>query len=412
MGLERTQALLAALGHPEAGLRGALVTGTNGKGSTCAFLAAILGAAGLRAGTMPSPHLDAYTERVQIAGEPIAQADFAAALAAIVPALDEVAERLGEPTEFEILTALGLAWLGPRCDRLVIEIGMGGRLDSTNVLDLGVAVITNVALDHTRHLGATVPAIAAEKAAIVKAGDLCLTAAEGPALEVVEARCRQVGARLWRLGRELEMDWRWRGWAGSELDLAGPGFEHQGLAVPLVGSFQPVNAALAVAAAHALGDATSESVRAGLAATRWPGRLETLRERPRVVLDGGHNPEGLRRLVADLRRLLDLEAGGRPPVVVFGAMADKDLAAMLAELRALSPPAVIFTRAASAGERAADPRQLAAAWGAGGQAMNPAGAALEAARERAGSEGTVLVCGSLYLVGELRTALAPGRRPA
>jgi dihydrofolate synthase/folylpolyglutamate synthase len=351
---------------------------------------------------MPSPHLAAYTERVQIGGEPIGEADLAAALDAVVPALDAVAERLGEPTEFEILTALGLAWLGPRCDRLVIEIGMGGRLDSTNVLDLGVAVVTSVALDHTRHLGGTIPAIAAEKAAIVKAGDLCLTAAQGPALEVVEARCREVGASLWRLGRELEMDWRWKGWAGSEIDLAGPGFEHRGLPVPLAGSFQPANAALAVAAAHALGDATPEAVRTGLAATRWPGRLEAVGLRPRVVLDGGHNPEGLRGLVTDLGRLLDLEAGGAPPVVVFAAMADKDLAGLLAELRRLSPPAVFFTRAASAGERAADPHDLASAWGAGADAAVPASAALEAARELAGRDGTVLVCGSLYLVGELR----------
>ena len=402
MGLERTQALLAELGHPEAGLRGALVAGTNGKGSTAAFLASILGAAGLRAGTMPSPHLVAYTERVQVGGEPIAEADFAATLEAIQPALDAVAGRLGEATEFEVLTALALAWLGPRCDRLVIEVGMGGRLDTTNVLDLGVAVITNVALDHTRYLGSTVEAIAAEKAAIVKAGDLCVTAAEGPALARVERRCREVGAELWRLGRELEMGWRWKGWAGSEIDLVGPGFRHQRLPVPLVGSFQPANAALAVAAAHALGDATPEAVREGLAATRWPGRLEVVGRQPRVVLDGGHNPEGLRRLVADLARLLDLAGGGEPPVVVFGAMADKDLPAMLDELRGLRPPAVFFTAAASAGTRAAAPGELAAAWGPGGSAVAPAAAALAAARDRAGAAGTVLVCGSLYLVGELR----------
>jgi dihydrofolate synthase/folylpolyglutamate synthase len=399
MGLERTQALLAELGNPEAGLRGALVAGTNGKGSTCAFLASILAAAGLRAGTMPSPHLASYTERVQLNGVPITETEFAAALEAVTPALDAVEARLGEPTEFEILTALALNWLAPRCDRLVIEVGMGGRLDTTNVLDLGVAVVTNVALDHTRHLGSTVQAIAGEKAAIVKPGDLCLTASEAPALEVVEARCRETGARLWRLGRELEIDWRWRGWEGSELDIAGPGFEHRDLRIPLLGSFQPANAALAVAAAQALGDASPQAVRAGVAATRWPGRLEVIAESPRVIVDGGHNPEGLRRLAADVNRLL---AGGAPPVVVFGAMSDKDLPGLLAELRRLRPAAVLFTRAASAGERAADPEALAAQWGAGGRALEPAAAALQEGRARAGSGGTVLVCGSLYLVGELR----------
>jgi dihydrofolate synthase / folylpolyglutamate synthase len=399
MGLERTQALLAELGRPETGLRGALVTGTNGKGSTCAFLASILSAAGLRAGTMPSPHLASYTERVQINGVPISEGELAAALDAVTPALEAVAARLGEPTEFEILTVLALNWLSPRADRLVIEVGMGGRLDTTNVLDLGVAVVTNVALDHTQHLGTTLEAIAVEKAAIVKAGNLCLTAAEGPPLGVVEARCRAVGAGLWRLGRELEVDWRWQGWDGSELDIAGPGFQHRALKIPLLGSFQPPNAALAVAAAHALGDATPEAVRAGVAATRWPGRLELVAESPRMLVDGGHNREGLRRLAADVSRLL---TGADPPVVVFGAMSDKDVPGLLGGLRLLRPAAVLFTRAASAGERAADPAGLAAQWGAGGRAVEPAAAALEEARARAGSGGTVLVCGSLYLVGELR----------
>ena len=399
MGLERTQALLAELGHPEAGLGGALVTGTNGKGSTCAFLASILAAAGLRTGTMPSPHLASYTERVQINGAPISEGDFAAALDAVTPALEEVGARLGEPTEFEILTALALSWLSPRVDRLVIEVGMGGRLDTTNVLDLGVAVVTNVALDHIQHLGATVEEIAREKAAIVKPGNLCLTAAEGSALEVVGARCREVGADPWRLGRELEVEWRWLGWNGSELDIAGRGFEHRGLKIPLLGSFQPANAALAVAAAHALGDATPDTVRTGVAATRWPGRLEVVAESPRVLVDGGHNPAGLRRLVADVNRLLE---GGEPPGVVFGAMADKDLPGLLGELRRLRPATVLFTRAASAGERAADPADLAVHWGAGARAVEPAATALEQARAGAGSGGTVLVCGSLYLVGELR----------
>jgi len=390
--------VLAALGDPQRGARGALVAGTNGKGSTCAFLAAILEARGLRTGTMPSPHLGSYSERIQISGRPLDPELFAAAVAAVRPAVDRVAAEHGPPTEFEVLTAAAVAWLAPRCDRLAVEVGMGGRLDSTNVLDLGVAVITNVSLDHQHWLGDTVEEIAREKAAIVKPGNQVITGAEGAALRVIEERCAAAGATLWRLGEELRVESRWRGWEGTELDVSGPGFEHRGLQVPLLGSFQARNAALAVAAAQALGDATPEAVAQGIAAARWPGRLEVIAERPRVILDGAHNEAAMAALVDDLSALLD-----RPPVVVFAAMRDKDLEALLGRLRRLRPPAVLFTRAASAGERAADPWRLAELWGAGGRVVEPAADALAAARGRAGPGGTVVVCGTLYLAGELRS---------
>jgi dihydrofolate synthase/folylpolyglutamate synthase len=352
---------------------------------------------------MPSPHLVDYTERIQIDGRPIGEEDFARAVAALAPAVAAVAAREGEPTEFEALTALALAWLGPRSDRLVIEVGMGGRLDSTNVLDLGVAVVTNVALDHMQYLGGTVEEIAREKAAIIKPGDLALTGAEGRALAQIEGRAEAVGARLWRLGREIQVDARWHGWEGSRLDLRGPGFEHRDLRVALLGSFQPLNAALAVAATEGLGDATPQAVRDGLAAARWPGRLEVAARDPIVLLDGGHNPAGIDRLLEDVPRL----AAGAPLALVFGAMADKDLPAMLERLRRLEPRAAVFTRAASAGDRAADPGQLAAVWGAGARIKEPAIDALEEARGAAGGQGVVLACGSLYLVGELRRHLLP-----
>jgi len=396
-GLERTQAILDELGHPERGLRGALVAGTNGKGSTAAVLASILRARGLRAGTTPSPHLSSYTERVQVDGRPIPEDEFAAAVDALRPRLEPVIARLGEPTEFEILVTLALGWLGPRVDRLVVEVGMGGRLDSTNVLDLGVAIVTNVSLDHRRHLGDTVGQIAAEKAAIVKAGDVVVTGASGSALEVVEEAAARAGAAaVWRLGREIAVRARSLGWEGSEVDVRGPGFEHRGLRLRLVGAFQPANAALAVAAAHALGDATPEAVTRGLDEARWPGRLERIGER--LVVDGAHNPQGMRALVTSLRTLLDDE----PVTVVFGAMADKDVKEILAELRGLEPEHVVFTAAGAAGLRAASPEALADAWGRQSERRPDSRAALTRARELAGQDGWVVVCGSLYLVGEVR----------
>ena len=400
LGLERMHALLDELGRPERGLRGVHIAGTNGKGSTSAFVEAIMRARGLHVGMMPSPHLRSYTERVRLDGGSIAEADFAAAVTELRPRLQRVVERLGQPTEFEILTALALDWLAPRADRLVIEVGMGGRLDSTNVLDLGVAVITNVTLDHTQHLGATVREIAAEKAGIVKPGSMVVTAATGEALATVERVAAQAGAAaLWRLGREVRLEARWCGWQGTEIDVSGPGFSYPGLRVRMLGDFQPANAALAVAAAHALGDATEAAVRQGVESARWPGRLELAGER--LLLDGAHNPDGLRQLALSVRHLL----GDDRPVVVFGAMADKDVEGLLGELRRLQPQRVVFTAAASAGGRAAPPDRLAAAWGAGAESVRDARSALERARELAGPAGWVVVCGSLYLVGELRDPL-------
>jgi dihydrofolate synthase/folylpolyglutamate synthase len=401
LGLTRTRAILERLGNPERGLRGALVAGTNGKGSTCAFLASILQAAGHRVGLMPKPHLSSYTERIQVDSAPIAEADFAAAVESLRPQLDGISKQMGEPTEFEILTALALSYLAPRVDRLVCEVGMGGRLDATNVLDLGVAVITNVALDHTQYLGSTIEAIAREKAGIIKAENTVISGCRPPTRAVVEAAAASAGAVVWQLDREWSCRTRSLGWEGSSLDFVIGGHEYSGLHVPLLGRHQATNAALAVAAAQALGDATPQAVAEGVARTRWPGRLEPVSEAPRVLLDGGHNPDGLERVGAELRLLLP---GGRL-VVVFGAMGDKDLEAMQERLRRMRPAAVVFTAAESAGTRAADPQLLVKLWGEGAEALVPASAALERGRELAGRDGTVLVCGSLYLVGELRPAL-------
>lgn len=394
--LDRMHAILDELGHPERGCRGALIAGTNGKGSTAAFLESILRARGFHTGLTPSPHLKSYTERAQLDAHPISEDDFATATAELRHRLQPVVEQTGEPTEFEFLIALAIGWLAPRADRLVIEIGMGGRLDSTNVLDLGVAVITNVTYDHRKHLGRSLRRIASEKAGIIKHGDVVVTGARGTALEVVERAVVEEGAAdLWRLGHELKLRSRWRGWQGSELDVSGPGFSYRGLRIGLAGSFQPANAALAVAAAHALGDATPEAVRDGLASARWPGRLERLA--PRLVIDCAHNQDGMRQLVRSLPRLL----GPSPVTVVFAAMSDKEVDRVMAELRKLNPANVVFTLPASAKPRAVPPETLAEMWGTPAWHRAPAPEALSWAQELAGADGWVVVCGSVYLAGEL-----------
>jgi dihydrofolate synthase/folylpolyglutamate synthase len=397
LGTERTTAILDRLGNPERGLKGALIAGTNGKGSTAACLASILQSAGRTVGFMPKPHLISYTERIQVNGVPISESEFVDTLEGLMPALDAVGAEMGQATEFEMLTAMALVYLVPRVDRLVCEVGLGGRLDATNALDLGVALITNVDLDHQKYLGDTIEQIAREKAAIIKPGDQVITGCEGVALEIVEESASRAGARIWRLGHEIELESTSLGWGGHLMTVRGPGFVHNDLGLRLIGDYQPANAALAVAAAHALNDVAGDAVETGLAATIWPGRLQVISTRPRVILDGGHNPAAMTKSGAALRRLI----GSDRLIAVFAMISERDPLTLLAALRTMRPSHVVFTEPASAGGHSISSDELAVLYGEGAEAIRPAPAALERAKQLAGPEGNVLVCGSLYLVGEI-----------
>src|SRR2546427_4448812 len=307
LGTERTRAILDRLGAPDRELRGALIAGTNGKGSTGACLTSILRAAGHGVGFMPKPHLVSYTERIELNGSPISEGDFVATLEALMPTLDEVASEMGPATEFEMLTAMAIAYLAPRIELLVCEVGLGGRLDATNALDLGIAVITNVDLDHQKYLGNTIGEIAREKAAIIKHGNRVVTGCEGEALAIVEAQADAMAAQVWRLGRDVIVDAISLGWGGHELSVRGPDFAHRDLRLPLVGDYQPANAALAVAAARLLGVVGDDAIREGLASTNWPGRLQVIGQHPRVIVDGGHNPAAMVKAGTALRRLIGSE---------------------------------------------------------------------------------------------------------
>jgi len=408
LGLERTEALLRALGDPQQLFQGVLVAGTNGKGSVCAMVSSVLQAAGYRVGLMPKPHLISYTERIQVDQRPIAEADFAALLTELQPAINKVAAELGPPTEFEILTSAAFYYFARAgIDLLVCEVGLGGRLDSTNVLDLGINVITNIALDHTQHLGSTLEAIAAEKAGILKPDSITITGAQPPALAVIEAKARVQQVPLLRLGREIEVRAIDKDWAGVQATITTPGGTYRDLRIPLLGVYQADNAALAVASIDALRsrgwDISNGALRDGLARTRWPGRLEVIDRDPIVLVDGAHNPAALERSLEAVQRL----AKGRPLVIVFGAMKDKDLSSMLALLQRVNAP-VIFSRIDW--HRAAPPGDLAALFHGDSETAESVAEALSRARHRAGRAGMVFVCGSLYLVGEVKAL--PVRTPA
>lgn len=408
LGLERTEALLHALGDPQELFQGVLVAGTNGKGSVCAMVSSVLQAAGYRVGLMPKPHLISYTERIQVDQRPIAEAGFAALLTELQPAINKVASELGPPTEFEILTSAAFYYFARAgIDLLVCEVGLGGRLDSTNVLDLGVNVITNIALDHTQHLGSTLEAIAAEKAGILKPDSIAITGAQPPALAVIEAKARDQQVPLLRLGQEIEVSAIDKDWAGVQATITTPRGTYRDLRIPLLGVYQADNAALAVASIDALRsrgwEVSNGALRDGLARTRWPGRLEVIDRDPIVLVDGAHNPAALERSLAAVQKL----AKGRPLVIIFGAMRDKDLASMLALLRRVNAP-LIFSRIDW--HRAEVPTELAKRFEGESETAESSAEALSRAREKAGRHGIVFVCGSLYLVGEVKAI--PVRTPA
>jgi dihydrofolate synthase/folylpolyglutamate synthase len=405
-GLERVSALLDALGNPQAGLRGALVAGTNGKGSVCAMIESACRAAGLSTVMLVKPHLRSYRERVVIDGQPVSADGFARLVDRLRPVVEAVEPEVGAPTQFEILTALGiLAAADRRPDVLICEVGLGGRLDSTNVLDLGVAVITTVALDHGDRLGSTIAEISAEKAGIIKAGNDVVTGATGEALEVIRERAAAVGAeRLLALGGEVRVTGRSLGLDGVEADIA-VGDDQASLRIPLLGLHQAENAAVALATCAMLaGRGLSldlEAVRRGLATVRWPARLQWLATVPPLLVDGAHNPAAVEAIVPAVREVV----GDRPLVALVGVMADKDVAGIVDALRPLAP-IPDFTQAGT--PRAARAVDLARLWGHGARAISSLPDALTAARMLAGDEGVVLICGSIYLAGDVLALLDAG----
>jgi dihydrofolate synthase/folylpolyglutamate synthase len=432
LGLGRTRALLRALGDPHQALPGALVAGTNGKGSVQAMVAAVLANAGYRVGQTPSPHLVTYRERITVAGEPIAPADFAMAVEDVLVREERIARRLGHATEFELLVAAAFAWFARAHVQVgVVEVGIGGRLDATNTWDGGVAAITNVGWDHADRLGATLTAIAREKAAIIKRGDRAVTGATGPGLAVIRGRAHRMGVPLLETA-PLPVRSMDRGGLWVEENRLGR------LRVPLLGRHQAANAAVALgilAQLEAIGAAhvPEAALRAGLADVHWPGRLELLAvdgtgsarpaparapdpECPDVLLDGAHNVSGMESLVAAFDELRPLLSPGRP-TLLLALMADKDVAGILERLSRsawLVPARIITTRIFSA--RALPAADLAAACRellshAHGEppeivALEPVESALEEALKTSRREGgPLVVAGSLYLAGEVRGRL-------
>ncbi len=397
-GLERITELMRRLGDPQRGQKYIHIVGTNGKGSTAAMLSSVLTKAGYRTGLFISPYVIDFRERMQINGEMISKRALAAATAHVRPFADGMEDK---PTEFELIAAVGLWWFAKeKCDIVVLEAGMGGELDATNVIPAPeAAVFTNIGLDHTEYLGPTVEAIARTKAGIVKPGCDAVLYPNLPSVEaVIRGVCAEKGVTLTAAdpSRLLPVSAGLEGqrfaWGGMTLD------------VPLLGEHQRYNTAVVLAAVETLRrrgwEISDEALQKGLASVSWPSRFEVLAREPLFILDGGHNPQCMEALHSAVETYL----AGRPLTVITGVLADKDYADMY---DGLAPLADRFLTLTPPNPRALSAEDLAVWLSRYGKPVRasktPADAVRRALRDLP-ENGAVLACGSLYLASALRPA--------
>ncbi len=405
LGLDVERALLAELGNPQNAFLSIHVAGTNGKGSTCAILDSILRAAGYRVGLYTSPHLRRFGERIRVQGEAIPDEALSALLDEVETAAARVrAQGRRDATFFEFTTAAALAHFRNRGVQIaVLETGMGGRLDATNVVEPAVCLITSIGLDHEAYLGRSIEAIAREKAGIIKPGrPVVLGELPPPAAAVMTDTARANASEPVRAAERCAVSRISQDWRGQELrvelDGAAPGV----LRCPLLGRHQLGNVAMALAGLQVFSRETglpvsAQALRTGLAAVQWPARAQVLRRDPPVLVDGAHNPDAM----SALRRTVDELRGPMPVGLVASFLADKDAAGCL---RAMAPAVRRCWLVPRTGERAMDAASLRVAAGQAGleAACADLAVALREAEEWARADGgMVVVAGSLYLAGEL-----------
>jgi dihydrofolate synthase/folylpolyglutamate synthase len=399
-GLEKISALLCALDNPQDRIKSVHVAGTNGKGSTAAFLSSIMTSAGYRVGLYTSPHLIRFTERIRVNGDEICEDDVVRLAARVMAAAPP------ETTFFELVTAM--AWLHfaeQRVDLAVIETGMGGRFDATNAANGIMALITPISLDHCEHLGNSLAEIAFEKAGVIRPGRPVVSSPQHrEALAVTGKQCERLDSPLYLCGEAFSGEWA----ADGGLSYRGLHNDLPGLLPGIAGRYQATNAFTALAAAELLSDSgfdvPAAALASGIERASWPGRMEIIGSSPRIMLDGAHNPAGARALAESLR-----EIPRDALILVAGVMADKDAVEIL---NPLFPLAERVYTVSPALERAMPSERLAALCLSLGVPCLDAGtvaAGLEQAKKAAGPGDLILVCGSLFTVGEARSILCGER---
>ncbi len=402
--LRRVDELLGRLGNPHLAAKSVHISGTNGKGSTAAMVASTLTCSGYITGLYTSPHLHTWRERVRVDGELISEEEFTAIVDRFKPEIESVNQRAtyGRLTTFEILTTLAYAYFAQQeADFQVLEVGLGGRFDATNVIKPEVCLITSISLDHTDVLGNTIAEIAAEKAGIIKPGGIVVTSPQlEEAARVIVADCQSKGAKLIRVGSDVT-------WQSLGADFDRQKFWVMGrlnnyeLSIPFLGRHQLENAATAVAALEVLAEkgfrVSRDIIVAGLAKVSWPGRLQILNRNPLLVVDGAHNPDSARKLRQSLEQYFKFDRA----ILIIGASDDKDVAGVISEL-APRFDEVIITRTRH--PRAMAPATLVAEFSQHGIKARVAGTvpeALSLALNLAGTRNLICAAGSLFVVGEV-----------
>ncbi len=391
-GLSRTRELLEKMGNPQDSLKFVHVAGTNGKGSTCALCAAALKEAGYTVGLYTSPYIERFNERMKVDGVDINDAELAEITEFVKPFAESVQDH---PTEFELVTAIGFEYFKrKRCDIVVLEVGLGGELDSTNVIEAPlVSVITEIALDHTGVLGDTVEEIARAKAGIIKKGCLVVSSDnDETAARVIAARCEELGCE--RITPSFDA------LTHRSCDTNGIHFAYNNTSftVPLCGSYQFRNAATAIAVLEKLGLDT-KTMADGFSKVSWKARFEVLSKKPLFIYDGGHNPQGVAAAVESYRAHFN----NIKPIILVGVMADKDYTV---EMKMLAELSDTFVTVLPDNARALSPGKLASTIRALGATATPRRSmdkAVRLALKRAGTEGCVFALGSLYMYSEVKT---------
>lgn len=420
VGLERSLALSRETGKPEERFSIVHVAGTNGKGSVAAMIESVLRASGFRVGLFTSPHLSSYTERIRVGGRPISRERLAGLITELGPVFQKIAgdPKVGPPTEFEIGTAL--AFLHFACEKVdfaVVEVGLGGRLDSTNIVMPKVSAITNISLEHTGILGDTLEEIALEKAGIIKQGVPVVVGRQDPsALEVIEKTAGERFAPAMVFGKDIESERKSWSIDGQSFSIRVGSRIYDSLRIPLIGAHQVENAAVAVGVIEVLRrlgvDIGDQALAAGLQSVSWPGRLEVLQREPLVLVDGAHNIDGIRRLAEAVPEV----TGEKPVTAVVGISKDKPGEGMVGEISKFADT-FIATKALSSRSGMRDPYELATVAkrkGLRAEALPDPFEAVDKGLEEAGESGALIVCGSIYLVGNVRRHLlqTAGKMPA